>query len=168
MIKKKICLLGSFGVGKTSLIKRFVLNIFSDTYITTIGVKVEKKAIMLDDGQEVLLVIWDLEGSDEFDHLAETYLRGMSGYILVADGTREETLDTALKIKKCIDRKSPELPVTLILNKMDLAEEWIIRDETIKKLEQIGLPVLKASAKTGEEVEHAFIDIGARMTTGNA
>ena len=97
LFKKKICLLGAFGVGKTSLIQKYVKNIFSDDYITTVGVKIEKKTITLNSNQEVMLVIWDIEGSDDFSKIAETYLKGMSGYFVVADGSNFETFQTAIK-----------------------------------------------------------------------
>ena len=87
MIQKKICLLGGFGVGKTSLVSRFVHSIFSDKYLTTVGVKIDKKRVDLG-SQQVDLVIWDIYGEDDFQKVRMSYLRGASGYLLVADGTR--------------------------------------------------------------------------------
>jgi len=103
MIQKKICLLGGFGVGKTSLVSRFVHSIFSDKYLTTVGVKIEKKSLVLNE-QELDLVIWDLYGEDDFQKVRMSYLRGASGYLLVADGTRRTTLDTAMSLHEAAVR----------------------------------------------------------------
>jgi small GTP-binding protein len=89
MIQKKVCLLGTSGVGKTSLVAQFVHSMFSDKYLTTVGVKIDKKSMAVD-GTEVTLVIWDLAGDDDFQRLQISYLRGTSGYLLVADGTRAQ------------------------------------------------------------------------------
>ena len=87
MIQKKICMLGAFAVGKTSLVQRFVKSLFSDRYLTTVGVKIDKKIVTVGD-TEVSLVLWDLAGEDEFQSVQTSYLRGASGYLLVIDGTR--------------------------------------------------------------------------------
>ena len=87
MLQKKICMLGGFGVGKTSLVSRFVSSMFSDKYLTTVGVKVDKKTVPIDSG-EMTLMLWDIYGQDEFQTVRDSYLRGASGYLLVADGTR--------------------------------------------------------------------------------
>ena len=86
MLQKKICMLGSFSVGKTSLVRRFVESIFSEAYHTSIGVKVDKKVVRVDD-EDVTLVLWDIHGEDVYQKIRMSYLRGMSGYLLVADGT---------------------------------------------------------------------------------
>src|SRR4029453_515125 len=95
MIQKKICMIGAYAVGKTSLVTRFVESIFSTKYLTTVGVKINKKTITLD-GKEITLILWDLHGEDEFQKLRLSYLRGSSGYILVADGTRRDTLEKVI------------------------------------------------------------------------
>jgi small GTP-binding protein len=89
MMQKKICMLGAFAVGKTSLVARFVESIFSDRYHTTVGVKIEKKTLQVS-GQQWNLIVWDLAGEDEFMQIRMSYLRGSSGYLLVADGTRPD------------------------------------------------------------------------------
>src|SRR4051812_29872267 len=85
MIQKKVCMIGTTAVGKTSLVARFVHSIFSDKYLTTVGVKIDKK-VVAPDGTEVTLIIWDLAGDDDFQRLQTSYLRGTGGYLLVADG----------------------------------------------------------------------------------
>jgi hypothetical protein len=163
MIKKKICLLGTFGVGKTSLIRKYVQNIFSDEYITTIGVKIEKKTLILDGNKEILLVIWDLEGSDDFHRIIDTYLKGMSGYFVVADGTNPETIATAQSISAQMKQFFPDTPSVLLLNKYDLAHVWAVPEGTETGLTQPGQMVLNTSAKTGMGVEEAFEAIAIRM-----
>src|SRR5580700_10653949 len=99
MLQKKICMLGSFSVGKTSLVRRFVESIFSDRYLTTVGVKIDKKVVQVN-GQDVTVMLWDLYGEDEFQKIRMSYLRGASGYLLVADGTRLATLEKTIAIKE--------------------------------------------------------------------
>ena len=152
MIQKKICLLGGFGVGKTSLVSRYVHSIFSDKYLTTLGVKIEKKAVTVEE-KSVELIIWDLHGDDEFQKVNMSYLRGASGYLLVADGTRRHSIDTALMLHEAARRSIGNVPFILVVNKVDLADSWEI-DPTA--LERFGVPVVRTSAKSGENVEDTF------------
>ena len=94
MIQKKICMVGAFATGKTSLVSRFVKSIFSDIYLTTVGVKIDKKLINFKD-YELNLILWDIHGEDEFQKVRMSYMRGASGYFLVVDGTRRYTLEQA-------------------------------------------------------------------------
>lgn len=167
MIKKKICILGPFGVGKTSLIRKYVFNIYSDAYLSTVGVKIDKRLVTLDDGQELTLMIWDLEGRDDYRVVADTYLRGMSGYIMVADGTRMDTLTSVKEIRKTMVDLFPELPAVFLLNKADLVDRWSASDEEAAAVVAEELPTLRTSAKTGEGVEEAFAAI-SRMMLGAA
>src|ERR1700737_1110144 len=86
-LQKKICMLGGFWVGKTSLVKRFVASVFSETYLTTVGVKIDKKTVDLSD-RIVNLILWDLAGEDDISSLRMSYLRGSAGYVRVPDGAR--------------------------------------------------------------------------------
>ena len=101
MIEKKICMLGAFAVGKTSLVRRFVTSCFSEQYQTTIGVTVDKKSLTVD-GSDLTFVLWDLYGEDEFQKLRRSYLRGSAGYLLVLDGLRRTTLEIALRIHQSV------------------------------------------------------------------
>ena len=98
MLQKKVCLLGGFGVGKTSLVKRYVQSIFSDTYLTTVGVKMEKKMVNVG-AAEVALILWDIAGEDDISGIRTSYLRGAAGYFLVVDVTRGETLAVSKSIQ---------------------------------------------------------------------
>src|SRR5260221_3830986 len=97
-VQKKICVLGGFGVGKTSLVKRYVQSIFSETYLTTVGVKIDKKTVNLSD-RLVHLILWDVAGEDDIFSLRMSYLRGSAGYVLVGDWTRRSTLDVAPSLR---------------------------------------------------------------------
>jgi small GTP-binding protein len=160
MIQKKICLLGGFGVGKTSLVSRFVHSIFSDKYLTTLGVKIEKKSVTLDH-DTVDLIIWDLHGEDDFQKVNMSYLRGASGYLLVVDGTRRTSLDVALSLHDTAQRTIGKVPFMLAVNKLDLEASWEIEPSA---LERLGFPIVKTSAKAGTAVEETFAALARAMT----
>jgi len=162
MLQNKICMLGGFGVGKTSLVSRFVSSIFSDAYLTTVGVKIDKKKVSLDSG-EMTLMLWDIYGQDEFQTVRDSYLRGATGYLLVADGTRYSTLDTAVALQKRAESVIGRVPFLLLLNKRDLDREWQVDKETLVTLADQGWRVVKTSAKTGEGVEDAFTTLAREM-----
>ena len=162
MIQKKVCMLGSFSVGKTSLVRRFVESIFSDTYLTTVGVKIDKKLLQVD-GQDLTLMLWDIYGEDEFQKLRMSYLRGASGFLLVADGTRRATLDKALAIKEEAGKALGTVHSVIVLNKCDLSENWEIDPEKEKEFAGRGWSVVRASAKTGEGVEEVFAALARAM-----
>ncbi|MBN1689542.1 MAG: GTP-binding protein [Dehalococcoidia bacterium] len=162
MIQKKICMLGSFAVGKTSLVRRYIENMFSDKYLTTIGVKIDKKVINLL-GENVTLMIWDIAGEDGYHQLQSSYLRGMSGYFLVVDKTRMSTLNAVIDIQKKIMGTFKDIPNIVIINKTDLAGQWDICDSAIEDLQRKGQDILMTSAKTGENVEQAFSRLSSKM-----
>ena len=162
MLQNKICMLGGSGVGKTSLVSRFVSSIFSDTYLTTVGVKIDKKKVALDSG-EMTLMLWDIYGQDEFQTVRDSYLRGATGYLLVADGTRYSTLDTAVALQKRAESVIGRVPFLLLLNKRDLEREWQVDEQTLVTLAERGWRVVKTSAKTGEGVEDAFTTLARDM-----
>jgi len=162
MIQKKICMLGAFAVGKTSLVARFVESIFSDRYLTTVGVRISKKALQVGD-HDWQLMIWDLAGEDEFLQIRTSYLRGSSGYLLVVDGTRRTTLDTAVSIQQRVTEAVGHVPFVVLFNKSDLESEWDIGHEAMEELAQRGWPWLKTSAKTGVGVEESFRTLVQKM-----
>ena len=162
MIQKKICLIGSYSVGKTSLVKRFVTSLFSAQYHTTLAVKVDKKQVALD-GVDVNMVIWDLAGEDPFQKLQMSYLRGTAGYLLVCDGTRRATLDKACELRRRIEKEVAAVPFVLVVNKSDLADSWEIDAEELADLASSGWQIIRSSAKTGEGVEEAFLELARAM-----
>lgn len=165
MIKKKICMLGAFSVGKTSLVQRFVKSMFSDKYLTTVGVKIDKKSVTVNE-KDVDLLLWDIYGEDEFQKVKTSYLRGASGYFLVIDGTRKKTLDTAFDLQKRAEDAVGRIPFVLLFNKSDLTDEWEIEDKNLEDLTRDGFTVMKTSAKTGEMVEEAFLSLAEKMLEG--
>lgn len=162
MIQKKICLVGAFATGKTSLVSRFVKSIYSDIYHSTVGVKIDKKVVKLKE-QEVNLILWDIHGEDEFQRLQMSYLRGASGYLLVVDGTRRYTLDKAFSLQDRVENSIGQVPFILLLNKLDLTDDWEIDDATLNTILQKKWIVIKSSAKTGLGVEEAFQKLVEKM-----
>ncbi|MFO0698704.1 MAG: Rab family GTPase [Nitrospira sp.] len=162
MMQKKVCMLGGFAVGKTSLVRRFVTNVFSEHYQTTIGVTVEKKTVTVE-RQDVMLMLWDLYGEDEFQHVRESYLRGSSGYVLVMDGTRKATLETARLLQQTVVRTVGPLPFVAMINKSDLRSEWEIDQPVIEQLRDQGWPIFFGSAKLGEGVDELFGRLAAML-----
>jgi len=162
MVQKKICMLGSFSVGKTSLVRRFVESMFSDAYLTTVGVKIDKKPMQVD-GNDVTLMLWDIYGEDDFQKLRMSYLRGASGFLLVVDGTRRATLDKALAIKEEADKALGPVQAVLVLNKCDLTDQWEIEQEKENELAGRGWTFVRTSAKTGQGVEEVFTALTRAM-----
>jgi small GTP-binding protein len=165
MIQKKVCMVGAFATGKTSLIARFVKSIYSEIYQTTVGVKIDKKIVNIGE-QEVNLMLWDIHGEDDFQKLQLSYLRGSSGYLLVADGTRLSTLNKALILQQKVEESIGEVPFILILNKSDLVNEWEIDNTVLEQLSKKNWMVIQGSAKTGVGVEEAFFSLVEKMLKG--
>jgi len=159
-LQKKICMLGSFSVGKTSLVRRFVESIFSEAYHTSIGVKVDKKLVRVND-EDVTLVLWDIHGEDVYQKIRMSYLRGMSGYLLVVDGTRNQTLDDALALNERVIQEAGKVPAILVFNKSDLVDTWEIDSARESELAAAGWNICRASAKTGDSVEEVFSQLAA-------
>jgi small GTP-binding protein len=155
MIQKKICMLGSFAVGKTSLVQRFVQSTYSDRYHSTIGVKIDKKPLTVGD-VSLSFMLWDIQGDDGKRKVHMSYLRGASGYLLVVDGTRGETVQTALRLQQTVEQSVGRIPFVCVLNKVDLADMWEIDDGMLREIASRGWPLLRTSAKTSEGVEEAF------------
>lgn len=162
MIRKKVAVVGSFAVGKTSLVQRFVTGLFSDRYLTTVGVRIDKRDCAVD-GVPVTLLIWDLEGEDGTHALRHSHVRGSSGLLLVADGTRAPTLDVALRLGAEIDSLLGPLPSLLLVNKADRRAEWTIDDAALAAARSGGRPVLETSALSGQEVATAFEELARQM-----
>jgi small GTP-binding protein len=162
MIQKKVCMLGTFAVGKTSLVRRFVESIYSDKYHTTIGVKIDKKLVQLENS-ELMLILWDIEGTETEFELRKSYLRGAAGYLLVADGTRQDTLYKALALQTRVEEIIGSLPFLLLMNKADLADQWNISERETTALKEKRWEVIQTSAKTGLGVEEAFHALAKKL-----
>ena len=155
-------MLGAFGVGKTSLVARFVHSAFSDKYLSTIGVKIDKKVVAVD-GWDLTLVLWDLAGETSYEQINTTYIRGASAYILVVDGTRISTMLTAKAIHSRVQDQLGALPFVIVINKADVRDRWEVADGDLEALASGGWPLLVTSAKSGDGVEDLFIDLARKL-----
>ncbi|HTB20411.1 MAG TPA: Rab family GTPase [Bryobacteraceae bacterium] len=159
MLKKKICMVGQFGVGKTSLVRRFVDSIFDERYLSTIGVKIDRKDVTVGSAT-VTLMLWDLAGEDDLAQLKVSHLRGASGYILVADGCRATSFDKAVELQQRIADQLGPLPFVLVLNKSDLRDRWEVRAAAIAEQ---GWPTFETSAKAGSGVNEMFLALAGKL-----
>ncbi len=157
---RKICLLGDFCVGKTSTVRRFVESQYDDKYLTTVGVKIDTKLVSLDESRSLRFIIWDIAGTDTATPAFKSYLKGAAGYLLVVDGTRPETLDSALALQQQLGGLVQNLPWIGLLNKADLDEEWALSPQQEVELAPAWR---RSSAKTGENVEQAFRDLALAL-----
>lgn len=158
MLQKKVCMLGSYGVGKTSLVRQYVDSIFSDVYTTTIGVKIDKKIVHIGD-QKVSLVLWDVYGEDNYQSVVPAYLRGMSGYLLVLDPTRPNTFKGALSLHALVTDTLGPKPYVLVLNKSDLKDQWETDCSSIDELKGDAVSVVETSAKNDSGVNEVFNEL---------
>jgi small GTP-binding protein len=163
MLKKKICMVGAFGVGKTSLVRRFVDSIFDERYLSTVGVKIDRKDITVGSAS-ITLMLWDLAGEDELTPLKISHLRGASGYILVVDGCRASSLAKAVELHQRIAERIGPLPFVLVLNKADLRDQWEVQDTVVS---EHGWPTFETSAKAGSGVEEMFLALAGSLLTLN-
>jgi small GTP-binding protein len=161
-LQRKICMLGAFAVGKTSLVRRYVDSIFSDRYLTTVGVKIDKRIVTVG-GSDVSLILWDIAGEDDISQVRTSYVRGAAGYLLVVDGTRPGTIDVAQSIQRRVEAEVGKLPFIVLLNKRDLQSLWSVSAEHVAALECAGWIVQLTSARSGEGVEEAFQALAERV-----
>jgi GTPase SAR1 family protein len=188
MVTKKVCIFGAHGVGKRSLTSKFRDNTEAERYRASIGVQISKKEVVVVGNQSVTMMVWSVTDLDHFDAGLMNYSRGMSGYLLVADGTRPSTLERAREIYEQIssfEEQPPsveeisdaephankpyvqfpyrEVPFILLLNKSDLVEQWRIEKSNLEMLANKGWPVSVVSAKENEGVDEAFLSLDRRM-----
>ena len=156
-------MIGDFAVGKTSLARRFLTNVFNEDYITTVGVKIETRTVSVSETDAVKLVVWDIAGADNLDALRSNYLLGAAGFLLVADGTRRTTLESAFELKSAIESQIGTIPSRLVINKTDLRENWEITSADYARLAGLNTPLVETSAKSGEHVEAVFLDIAREL-----
>lgn len=170
LIKKKICLLGAFAVGKTSLTERFVNGRFEEKYLTTVGVRISQKVMppiqAPGAGRMVqhAFLIWDIAGLEKFDHVADNYFRGASGALAVADLTRPETIEDLERFGARFLSVNPEAKLVLIGNKDDLFDGDRGTLGRLKGLSrEYATACLLTSAKSGAGVEEAFLELSCRI-----
>jgi small GTP-binding protein len=162
-VQKKVCLLGDFAVGKTSLVRQFVEGRFDDRYLSTIGVKVSRKTVELD---ELLLnlMIWDLVGGNEYLHTERSYIMGTAGALIVCDLTRENTLDAYARYTQQVRAVNADAVILYLANKLDLTAERRITTAQLEQLcASLGGSLFFTSAKTGEGVNEAFTHLARQI-----
>ncbi|MCX7706675.1 MAG: GTP-binding protein [Anaerolineae bacterium] len=168
-LSKKVCLLGDYAVGKTSLVRRFVYNLFDDKYLSTIGVKVSRKSIVLPrngDLVELTLMLWDLAGSEEYDTVRASYLRGAAGAIIVCDLTRPASLESISCYAAELHRISPGARLVIAANKEDLRDQRQVADEQVaEQAAALHAAHYFTSAKTGANVEAVFRHLGQLLVS---
>ncbi|HEX6573983.1 MAG TPA: Rab family GTPase [Gemmatimonadaceae bacterium] len=165
MIQKKICMVGVYGTGKTCLVQQFVHSIFSVKYLSTVGVKIDKKQVRIGD-QDVTLMLWDLEGRDGTRDVSASYVRGAHGIIYVADGTRPETVEQLGDLRRIVVDEIGETPSVIALNKFDLKDQWKLSATDESSAGGADFHRLRTSAKTGEGVEAAFEWLAEKTVAG--
>lgn len=169
LMKVKVCFIGDAGVGKTSLIKRFVLDVFDDRYIATIGTKVTKKIVEVPAGPgqtvKVMMLVWDIMGQKGFrELLREAYFFGAHGAIAVCDLTNKESLEELRYWIKALTDVAGDVPVVFAGNKADLENERAVKEEELQELaSKYKAPAFMTSAKTGQNVEAMFKALGKAM-----
>lgn len=169
-MKMKICLVGEGAVGKTSLIRRYVLDEFDDRYISTLGAKITKKELVIGNSTDgnsihVDMTIWDIMGEKGFrELLKEAYFHGAQGILAVADVTRRNTLSDLDSWISAIETVTGRIPIHFLANKIDLSDQLAFTESELHGMsENYGSPYLFTSAKTGENVEKAFLDIAGTI-----
>ncbi len=157
----KLCLLGDGAVGKTSLVRRYVFDVFDDKYLMSFGTKVSKKTMNIN-GSEMDLMIWDILGQKSHEPLHAAYYRGAAGALAVCDFTRPETMQNLKSWLGSFRSVVGEMPVIVLGNKSDLQKQFTLKDLEAFG-ESIGCQVLETSAKTGLNVELAFQEMGKKL-----
>jgi small GTP-binding protein len=167
LIQKKICLLGDFAVGKTSLVRRYIEGSFSDKYLSTIGVKISRKTLARETYQ-LNLIVWDLAGGEEFEGHDRNYLRGASGALLVCDLTRPETTDILQKYARQMNEINPHASMIIAANKADLLGNDVPDLSALEAVCQtMHTQFILTSAKTGENVERVIDLLADMLMTGS-
>ncbi len=159
MFAYKIVMVGDFGVGKTSLVKRFVDNSFSEDYLSSIGVAMSKKLLTTDSGLDSTMMLWDIEGKTEYKAIFKHYLMGAKAFIIVADLTRHQTIESIKEHIKTCEEVVKDAYICIALNKCDLQSDSIIPIEELKSLSKNIISIYKTSAKSGDTVNKIFTKI---------
>ena len=161
-IRKKICLLGETSVGKTSLVSQYINSIFSENYLTTVGVKIDKKSMSINDN-DLELLIWDIAGGSDANTYFKSYLKGSAGFLIVADVTKPQTFEYALKQIRFIQTLDTQPSMLVLLNKSDLEDQTQINDSHLVPLHEMSIDYKYTSAKLDLGVNESFEYIASRV-----
>jgi len=165
-MKLKVCMVGDSGVGKTSLVRRYVLDFFDDRYIVTLGTKITKKQILLRESPlgtpvDVTLTLWDIMGQESFrELLKESYFYGANGLIAVVDATDAATVVSIRRWLDLAQGVAGRVPVHIVANKVDLVDKLTLSPEELENTaRELNATFTQTSAKTGEQVDDSFLAI---------
>lgn len=165
-LSKKICMLGSFGVGKTSLVRRFVYNEFQESYQSTLGVQIHKQSIRIgqNPSYQFNFILWDIAHIEKFDSVIKSYFHGAHGAVVVFDVTRAQTFDQVDSFLKPFLTTNPQSKLVFVANKIDLIEP---SDRVLEQLLQISKlyrkPYVQTSAKQNLNIETVFTRLGEQF-----
>lgn len=165
MYAYKVVLVGDFGTGKTSLIRRYVDNSFSEDYISSIGVSISRKQLSNEFANSTM-IIWDIEGKTDFKPIFKQYLSGSKGFVIVADLTRQKTIDSIKEHVELCEKTTPNLPIFIALNKSDVKNI----DYDIQKIKEISssiVDVYETSAKNTQNVDKIFQELNNSIVKSN-
>lgn len=169
-ISKKVCMLGAFGVGKTSLVRRFIYNLFDEKYMTTIGVQVSHKqleSILKPHSKtpvRLKIILWDLAHIEKINEIIKNYFRGSHGAIVVFDITRPQTFSFYNEFINIFLEINPKSSMIFVANKIDLVTaENQVDEQFIAMTQQYLVPHFYTSAKTGKNIENAFNKLGQML-----
>ena len=163
MIQRKVCLVGDFAVGKTSLFSRFIYNKFSEDYLTTVGVRMQRKIVPTGSGAAAL-ILWDIEGGKGGGTVRESYLDAATGAVVVCDLTRLSTIMNMKNYVELLLRVNPAMQIVLAGNKLDLLSPDHAHLILVRRVAaQLDQPLTLTSASTGVGVEDMFTTLGERL-----
>jgi small GTP-binding protein len=172
VMRKKVCLLGDPAVGKSSLIRKYVYNQFSEVYISTIGTEVTKKEILVDyqddsnglKQYEVSIAIWDIIGQKEYRSLISRFFKNANGALVVCDLSRDDTLQNLREWISSLFGAIGKVPVIFVGNKFDLIDQRSFNSDSLLEIScRYGAPWITTSAKSGDNVKHAFLKLSQLM-----
>lgn len=169
-LKRKICVLGAFAVGKTSLVQRFVHDRFSEKYLTTVGASVSQKLMppvrnrRRDADIQPLFLIWDIAGLEKMDKVVTNYFHGAHGALAVCDLTRPETFEALMEICDNFRSVCPTAPLIIVGNKLDLVQDEVASVRDLNQLAaKLDSGLMLTSAKSGHQVGDAFYHLAEKI-----
>jgi len=161
-LRRKVCLLGAPGVGKTSLVRRFVEHSFVEDQQSSIAMQISKGTVEVGD-ISLEMMLWDPEGSEAWGQYNRSFISGASGLIFVVDATRPRTLDHLLEAQTKGRGFIGSRPAVLIVNKVDLEEDAALTKAQVDAARKLDWHIARASAKSGDRVDEAFAKLAELM-----